>query len=224
MVKKSEVRKGPGKQEQTTYTSNLKVSTREHKLEEKSAAELEVTFQELKSKFDEMKVDLTDMKYEYAIMPQNELNWILKSEISPRKKRQLLLTQIGYLRINIFDECYEQIKRAQGDELDEAVKLMNKCAETIAIPFISMKKNQSLTKRLGMLFSRKRDLEPTELIQKWKTSYEAWLKQKESPHPQRDNNKRMEEFGKLKTAFFTLYTHSFSVNNFPPLRNRRSDH
>jgi hypothetical protein len=158
-------------------------------------------------------------------MPQNELNQILKSEIKPKKKRELLLTQIGYLRINLFAEYYEQIKQAQGsNELDKAVKLMNRFAETVASPFFTTKKQPALIKRLKKLLSIKTPPEPAELIQKWKTVYEAWFKQKDSIYPQMDDKKRMEEFDQLKIAFFTLYTFSFSVDNFPPLRDRRSDH
>jgi hypothetical protein len=158
------------------------------------------------------------------VIPQNELTQILKSKIKPKKKKQLLLTQIGYLRINLFGEYYEQIQHAQkNNELDKAVKLMNTYAE-IAIPFISTRKQPALIKRLKELLSKRKFPEPRELIQKWKTGYEAWFKQNGSIHPQMDDKKRMEEFDQLKNAFFTLYTFSFSFNNFPPLRDRRSDH
>ena len=158
-------------------------------------------------------------------MAQDELNQILESKIKLKKKKQLLLTRIGYLRINIFGEDYEQINRAQErKELDKAVELMNKCAETVALPFLSTKKQPGLSERLKKLISTKKQPEPAELIRKWKTSYETWFKQNESNRPQADDKKRMEEFNQLKMAFFTLYTYSFSVENFPPLRNRRSDH
>ncbi len=158
------------------------------------------------------------------MIPQNELNQILKSKIKPKKKRQLLLTQIGYLRINLFGEYYEQIQHAQkNNELNKAVKLMNTYAE-IATPFISTRKQPALIKRIKELLSRRRFPEPVELIQKWKTGYEAWFKQNEFNHSQMDDKKRMEEFDQLKNAFFTLYTYSFSVDNFPPLRDNPSDH
>lgn len=158
-------------------------------------------------------------------MTQNELNQILESKMKPRKKKKLLLTQIGYLRINMFGEYYEQINRAQErKELDKAVELMNKCAETVALPFLSTKKEPGLIERLKELVSTKKQPDPAELIRKWITAYETWFKQNESTRPQTDDRKRMEEFNQLKMAFFTIYTYSFSVENFPPLRNRRSDH
>ena len=158
-------------------------------------------------------------------MAQDELNQILESKIKLKKKTQLLLTQIGYLRINMFGEYYEQINRAQErKELDKAVELMNKCAEAVGLPFLSTKKQRGLIERLKGLISTKKQPEPAELIRKWKTAYETWFKKNESPRPQTDDKKRMEEFDQLKMLFFTIYTYSFSVENFPPLRNRRSDH
>lgn len=158
-------------------------------------------------------------------MTQDELSQILKRKNKPGEKKQLLLTQIGYLRINLFAEYYEQIQQAQrNNELDNAVKLMNRYAETIAIPFILIKKQLALVKRLKEVFKIKSSSEPTEHIQEWKTGYEAWFNQNASIHPQMDNKKRLEEFDKLKKNFIMLYTISFSVENFPPLRYRRSDH
>ena len=37
------------------------------------------------------------------------LNKTLKSDIGLREKKKLLLTQIGYLRINIFTEYFERV-------------------------------------------------------------------------------------------------------------------
>jgi hypothetical protein len=39
-----------------------------------------------------------------------------------------------------------------------------------------------------------------------------------------DEKAQMEEFDEIKMAFLELYTYSFSTDNFPNLRNRRSDH
>ena len=60
--------------------------------------------------------------------------------------------------------------------------------------------------------------------QKWKTLQEGWVRKNEYAHPQENEKKRLDEFNELKMAFFALYTYSFSVDNFPPLRERRSDH
>ena len=137
----------------------------------------------------------------------------------------MLLTQIGYLRINLFSEYYERIQYAQkNNELDKAVKLMNECAEIIAIPFVSTKKQAAWVKRVKTLLSIGKVTEPIEHVKKWKDGYEAWFKQEAQIHSQTDDKKRMEEFDQLKMAFITLYTFSFSVDNFPALRNRRSDH
>jgi hypothetical protein len=163
-----------------------------------------------------------DRKYDASIVNENWLNQALKSDIKLKEKRQLLLTQIGYLRINIFTEYFERVNLLrEKNQLNEAVELMNKHAE-IARIFIPTKKQSPFTKRLREILSM-RNVEPIEYLQKWRTAYEAWSKQKSSQQPL-DKKKCLEEFDQLKMAFLELYTFSFSVDNFPPLRNRRSDH
>ncbi len=153
------------------------------------------------------------------------MDQVLNSKIKLKKKKQLLLTQIGYLRINLFSEYYERIQYAQkNNELDNAVKLMNECAEIIAIPFVSTKKQSAWLRRVKELLPVANAPEPIEHVEKWKTGYEAWFKHDEKIPQRTDDKKRIEEFNQLKMAFITVYTFSFSVDNFPALRNRRSDH
>ena len=101
---------------------------------------------------------------------------------------------------------------------------MDECVEIIAIPFVSTKKQSAWVKRAKKLLSIGIFPEPIEHVKKWKDSYEAWFKQEKQIRSQVDAKKRMEEFNQLKMAFITVYTYSFSVDNFPALRNRRSDH
>jgi hypothetical protein len=163
-----------------------------------------------------------DKKCDLPMMNEGWLNQALKSDIKLKEKKRLLLTQMGYLRINIFTEYYERITLLrEKKQLNEAAELMNRHAE-IASMFISTKKQPEPIKRLKKLLSI-RNIEPIEYLQKWRTAYEAWFKQKPSQQPI-DVRKQMEEFDQLRMAFLELYTFSFSVDNFPPLRSRRSDH
>jgi len=163
-----------------------------------------------------------DKKGDLPMMNENWLNQVLKSDIKLKERKRLLLTQIGYLRINIFSEYFERVKLLrEKNQLNEAVELMNKHAE-IASMFISTKEQPASVKRLKELLSI-RSTEPIEYLRKWRAAYEAWFKQESNQQPI-DNKKRMEEFDQLKMAFLELYTFSFSVDNFPPLRERRSDH
>ena len=177
----------------------------------------------LKSKLKELNKDaIRDKKCDLAMMNENWLNQVLKSDVRLKEKKRLLLTQMGYLRINIFTEYYERVKLLrEKNQLNEAVELMNRHAE-IASMFISTKKQPAPIKRLKKLLSI-RSIEPLEYLQKWRTAYETWIKK--TPNQQLvDEKKRMEEFDQLRMAFLELYTFSFSVDNFPPLRSRRSDH
>ena len=155
------------------------------------------------------------------MITENLLNQTLKSDIKLKKKKQLLLTQMGYLRMNIFMEYFERVNLLrEKNQLNKAIEQMNKHAE-IAKIFIPTKKQLALIKRLKKTLSI-RSTEPAEYLQKWRTAYEAWHKQDSLQQPINEK-KRLEEFDQLKMAFLELYTFSFSVDNFPPLRNRRSD-
>jgi hypothetical protein len=201
----------------------LTLLTGEHKLREKSLKELEDNFHLLQSKLEELNKDaVRNRKYDFSMMNQNWLNQALKSDIKLKEKKNLLLTQIGYLRINIFTEYFERVNLLRDKkQLNEAVELMNKHAE-IARMFIPTKKQSAFIKRLKELLSM-RSTEPIEYLQKWRASYDAWYKQGADQKPI-DDKGRMEEFDQMKMAFLELYTFSFSVDNFPPLRDRRSDH
>jgi hypothetical protein len=197
--------------------------TGEHQVKRKNLKELEEIFQVLSSKLKELNKDaVRDRKGDATMMNVNWLSQVLKSDIKLNKKKRLLLTQIGYLRMDIFIEYYERVKLSrEKNQLDKAVELMNKHAE-IANIFISTKKQPALIKRLKELLSI-RSTEPIEYLHKWRNAYDAWFKQKSSQQPI-DEKRRIEEFDQLRMAFLELYTFSFSVDNFPPLRDRRSDH
>jgi hypothetical protein len=196
--------------------------TGEPELRNKTLKELKETFQVLKSKLKELDEDaVRDMKWDFSIVNENWLNQVLKGKASLKEKRKLLLTQIGYLRINLFTEYFERVNLLrEKNQLDEAVELMNRHAE-IARIFISPKKQAAIIKRLKTLFSI-RSIDPIECLEQWQTFYKEWVEQASSH--QLDEKQRTEKFAQLKTAFLELYTYSFSVDNFPPLRNRRSDH
>jgi hypothetical protein len=193
-------------------------------LNEESLMELEKTFRKLQLELKEIDAaSIRDKRSDFETMGKNELEQFLKSEIKPKKKVEVLLNQIGYLRINLFSEYYEQIKVAEKEkELDKAARLMDQCAEVIAIPFYSTKKQSEFIKRLKKWLSIQSRPESLELINNWKTEYETWFKPKEPGHSISDS-KRLEEFDKLKKTFLTLYTFSFSADNFPQLRERRTD-
>lgn len=151
-------------------------------------------------------------------MPQSELNHILKSEIPALEKKKLLLSQIGLLRINLFAEYSEKIGVSEGNnQLDKAAEVMNDYAVNIAIPFIPSKKQPSLINRFTRLISRERLLEPFEYIQKWKTEYQSWFERKQkSIFPDIHEREQLERFNRLRETFHTLYSLSFSDDNFPP--------
>ena len=85
--------------------------TGEHQVKRKNLKELEEIFQVLKLKFKELNKDaVRDKKCDLPMMNENWLNQVLKSGIKLKEKKRLLLTQMGYLRINIFTEYYERVK------------------------------------------------------------------------------------------------------------------
>jgi len=155
---------------------------------------------------------------DYTLLPQGQLEQILRSRIPVEEKKKLLLSQIGLLRINLFSECYERTKvLEESKQIDEAVKLMNDYAENVAIPFIPAKKKPSLINRFTDLLSLQRPLEPFEYVQKWRTLYRTWFEGNQSSmHSYTRESQRLEMFNQLRITFNMVYTASFSDDNFPP--------
>jgi hypothetical protein len=126
------------------------------------------------------------------------------------------LTQIGYLRINLFQECYEQIQAAQeSQDFEKAVQLMNEYIQTIAMPFIKQRLHPSLLTRISNLFQTSTLPDTAQTLNEWQTRLETWNTQQKIQKT--TNQKKTEEFDQLKKTFITLYTLSFSLRNFPPL-------
>jgi outer membrane translocation and assembly module TamA len=131
------------------------------------------------------------------------------------EKRQLMLTQIGYLRINLFQEHYERIQASiESQEPDKAVLLMNQYIQAIALPFIQQRLNPSITTRIANLFSTSTLPDAAETLKEWQTSYDEWNKQPENKTIGSGQTEKVEQ---MKKTFITLYTLSFSPSNFPPV-------
>jgi len=186
--------------------------------QEKPLKELQDTFTTLKSKLAELDENaVRDKKLDYSLMPPNELNHILKSEIKPIEKKKILLTQIGYLRINLFAEYAERINSFEkAKNFDKAVELMNEYAVSVAIPFMSSIKKPSLMNHLMDLFSRQQLLKPSEYIQKWKIDYQSWFSQSKPKYGHINQIALFEDYLKMQTTFHMLYNLSWSNDNFPP--------
>lgn len=186
----------------------------------KTLRELKEIYKSLNSILKELNKDyIRNKKYDFQLMDENRLNQLLRSHVKLEEKKRILLTQIGYLRVNIFTEYLERVNLLQEKkQLNQAADLMNKYAEIASI-FILTKEQPTIAMQLRRLFSKQRS-DPIEYLQRWQTHYESWSKQKKETI----DEKRMADFQQLKRAFIELYTFSFSIENFPPLRYRRLDH
>lgn len=164
---------------------------------------------------------LRDIKFDLDTMTTEQLNLELQKSSRDREKRELLLTEIGHLRINLFQEYYERIQLfQQNKELNKAVKFMNEYIEKIALPFVQERLNQSLINRITHWLSADSTPDAGKVLQEWNTKYETWFREQQSN--QKDEQKRTEQFNDLKKIFFTLYTISFSFENFPPVATEPS--
>jgi hypothetical protein len=191
---------------------------------EHSIEEITSIYQRLNSELEELnKNAIRDVKLDLPEMNEKWLEKTMKGTLNLKGKKKLLLTQIGYLRMNIFNEYYERVKLAkQNNELDKGVELMNEHAK-IAKLFIHPKEQSHLVKRLKEMLGIK-DIDRNEYLTKWKNLYETWQQEKKHSSMLTDDSHRLAEFEKLRMAFLELYTFSFSVDNYPPLRYRRGDH
>jgi len=183
---------------------------------DKQFLRLETTFRELETKIGKLNENaVRDRKFDLSVMTHDELKKILESKIGTREKIRILLTQIGFLRINIFNECYKKIQPAETNkELDEAVKIMNDYIETVAMQFIQERLHPSLTDRIINLFSKSKIPDAAKTLDEWKSSLSTWSEDKSMPL---DQEKKIKEYNKIKEIFITLDMLSFSFDNFPPL-------
>lgn len=102
---------------------------------EKEFLRLETTFREFETIIGKLNENaVRDRKYDLSVMTNDELDKILESKIRRSEKTRILLTQIGFLRINIFNEYYNEVQLAETkNELDDAVKTMNSHIEQVAM-------------------------------------------------------------------------------------------
>ncbi len=174
------------------------------------------TFQELKSTLDRLDQEaVRNKKLDFEIFPTDALDRKLQ-ELTKHEKRKLMLTQIGYLRINLFQEYYERIQAAQErKDLNKAIQLMQRYIQTIALPFIQERLHPSFLTRISNLFSVGTLPDATQTLREWQTRYRKWDEQRETESVA--DQIAPEEFERMKKTFITLYTLSFSPSNFPPV-------
>lgn len=174
---------------------------------------LEKRFHELKVKLEILDKDVVrEKKFDFGVMDDAQLEQYLESNSRPREKIRLLLSQIGYLRINIFYECYARLQAAEkNSDFDKALPLMNEYIEEIALPFLLPRMKQSWLSRLSGKLS-----ETTVFLQKWRLGYKSWS-EKEPTLNEMAEKERVNEFNDLKQTFITLFSLSFTYENFPPV-------
>ena len=169
-------------------------------------------FLEFKEKLEILDKDcVREKKYDFTVMAVGQLERSLKGMSSAKEKMNLLFSQVGYLRINLFYEVYARLQLAEENrDFDKVLKLMNEYIETVAMPFFLSRMQQSWFSRLSGKIP-----EATLSFQSWSSGYKNWFQ----PETGRLlwEKERLEEFKQLKQAFITLYDLSFSYQNFPPV-------
>jgi hypothetical protein len=180
---------------------------------EKSSSSLEKLFHDYSSALGSLDKDhVRDKKFDFDVATNDELQTYIQSNVSLRKKLQFLLTQVGYLRINLFYEYYARLQEAEkNNDLDKALHIMNEYIETIAMPFVVPRMRKSF---LDLLFGK--TPEATVSLENWKLGYKFWFENRPINNAQEQAG-RTKEFNKLKQIFITLFSLSFTYENFPPV-------
>jgi hypothetical protein len=183
----------------------------------KSMTYLHELFHGYYSKLQELnQTAVRDQKLDCSVVSETELAKRLSGKINPLWGQYFLLSQIGYLRINLFAEYYARINAArENKDFNKGIHLMNEYLETVAKPFLIWQVQNSFTGRLRDLVSgseNRRIINQT--LVTWAKDYGVWLKLSEDAKAEKNLN---EEFGRMMINFNTLYTYSFSSQNFPPV-------
>lgn len=147
---------------------------------EKEFLRLETTFREFETIIGKLNENaVRDRKYDLSVMTNDELDKILESKIRRSEKTRILLTQIGFLRINIFNEYYNEVQLAETkNELDDAVKTMNSHIEQVAMRFIRERLHPSLIDRIINRFSNSPIPDAAKTLGEWKSSLSTWSEDK----------------------------------------------
>lgn len=83
------------------------------------------------------KNSIRNKKFDYELMDDEEVKFVINSEIPSQQKRNLLLSQIGLARINIFSEVNARIRSFEKKEkFEDAINLMNDYITNVASSFI----------------------------------------------------------------------------------------
>jgi len=151
----------------------------------------------------------------YKLISETEINNILKSNISKKDMKNILLAEIGLIRINLFETMSDDIQsHEKNNQLDHNVEIMKTYLVDIAIPFISEGKSSSLIRHFISLFSTNTLDLPLNHIKEWERNYKSWKNiQTDGVLPQDKNTLYLE----LVKDYQLLYALSFSNENFPPM-------
>jgi len=186
---------------------------------QKSIRELRSILNSLKSKLVDLDQNaVRDKEKDYQLRTQSELDHLLRSEMPIEEKKNILISQIGLVRINLFMEHYERVNRFEKNkQFDEAIKVMNYYVKNVAIPFIGPTKKPSLIQRFINWITREKAIEPLEYIKNWGYQYRSWFEENETTTiPALRESRKKEKFDKLKHIFHMLYCFSFSKEDLPP--------
>jgi hypothetical protein len=167
------------------------------------------TFPELKSKLEKLNQDaIRNRKFDFDVISPDEIDQKLL-EGTQHAKRQLLLTQIGYLRINLFQEYYERRQAAQENkDLDKAIQLMNQYLQTKAMPFIQQRLHPSILTRIRNRFSTSSLPDTSEDLEEWHThTTKLGIRNKKPEHPATE--KQLKSSNRLRKSSLH-YSHSLS--------------
>lgn len=177
---------------------------------------LEITFQKLEMILVKISENaIRDTKYDLTIFSSPELRALLESKLKKNEKKRILLTQIGYLRINIFNECYKRAQLAEETQkFDEAIKTMNRYVEEVAIQFLQERLHPSVSNRIKKLFFSPKLADAADTLQEWKLSLSKWTN---INFDDANQEQTIQLYKKIKELFITLDMLSFSLDNFPPL-------
>lgn len=156
-----------------------------------------------------------DTSSDHTLLASEKIYLVLNSDIDAFEKKNLLLQQIGLLRINICSAYSFKINILEDNEqLDEAIILMNQYFNEVALPFIGETRKPSYLDRFKDALAIERSKTPRECIDKWHVDFSDWFN---TNWDERYNAyKKLGIYNSIKSSFSILHGLSFSNDNFPP--------
>ena len=147
----------------------------------------------------------------YRIMSESDIDELLNSDMSDEKKKDWILTELGYVRIYLRSVVdFHRREYEANNRLDESVRIMDEYVDIVKRT-MGEKDKPRLINRIKDTMGIKRYDELIDYVLKWDALLEKW----NESHMHINQFSRQKRYDELEYLYNMIYNLSFSSANFP---------